>query len=466
MRASVMLSGMLFVLVSVMTVTASRGTAAQGSARPAETPTLDAEVELGRLLFWDPVLSGHRDVACATCHHPEFAYADGRALSLGVGAVGLGPRRADASGGEVAVVRRNSMTILNAAFNGADDRRGGRNRRRRGAAFDGTVASVNQTAAPMFWDNRVRSLETQALEPLKVFEEMRGDAYPEEVAVDRVIARLREIPEYVALFKAAFGADAEIDASRLGRAIAAFERTLVAMNSPVDRFRAGNRAALTPQQQRGLEAFEEAGCDECHDGPMFSDFDLHAEGVAKHPALAAPDSGGGRFRFRTPSLRNVALTAPYMHNGTLATLEDVLRFYDEGHSRNPNVVDGRGRGARGGLARLDGDFRQVDDMTDREQADIIAFLHALTDPEFDRRIPARVPSGLPPGGHIVDSQRIAAIASVGARRPLHWCPGTVIRAISFGARRPAGKARRVRILAVFERGATQPAGMPRPKLMR
>jgi cytochrome c peroxidase len=131
---------------------------------------------------------------------------------------------------------------------------------------------------------------------------------------------------------------------------------------------------------------------------MFSDFDLHAEGVAEHAAVAAPDEGDGRFRFRTPTLRNVALTAPYMHNGTLATLENVLRFYDEGRSRNPNVSGARGRG--GATARLDRDFQRVDDMSDQEMADIVAFLGALTDTAFDRTIPARVPSGLPPGGRV------------------------------------------------------------------
>lgn len=367
---------------------------AQQAPAPAE-----AQVELGRLLFWDPILSGHRDVACATCHHPDFAYADGRALSLGAGAIGIGPARADASDGRIPVVRRNSMTILNVAFNGAGDRRRGRGRRGR-AASNGTAAAVDQAAAPMFWDNRVRSLETQALEPLKVLEEMRGTAYPEAEAVDRVVARLRAIPEYEALFRTAFGADTEIDAPRLGLALAAFQRTLVAMNSPFDRFQAGDRSAMTPQQQRGRERFEDVGCDECHDGPMFSDFDLHAEGVAEHAALAEPDTGDGRFRFRTPSLRNVALTSPYMHNGTLATLEDVLQFYDEGRSRHPRVADGRGRRGQRGAAQLDNDFRRVDDMTAQDQADIIAFLHALTDTQFDRRIPVRVPSGLPPGGHI------------------------------------------------------------------
>ena len=380
--------------------------ATRSEARPRVEPEITAE-ELGRLLFWDPILSGGRDVACATCHHPDFAYADGRALSLGTGAVGLGPARR-ATGGDVPVVRRNSPTVLNVAYNGLDRRR----RRRRGddaQRAQAQLLTVDPAQAPMFWDSRVRSLDVQALEPLKAFDEMRGDAYPEAVAVDSVVARLRAIPEYVALFRSAFGPRTTIGPEQVGGAIAAFERSLVAMDSPFDRFRAGDSTALTPQQRRGLEEFDDAGCDRCHEGPMFSDFDHHAEGVAEHPLVAVPDSGRGRFRFRTPTLRNVALTPPYMHNGTLATLEDVLRFYDEGRSRNPNVLDRRRRGGEGGddddragegrrVASLSGQFRRVDDMSDREMADIIAFLGALSDPSFDRIIPARVPSGLPPAG--------------------------------------------------------------------
>jgi cytochrome c peroxidase len=142
---------------------------------------------------------------------------------------------------------------------------------------------------------------------------------------------------------------------------------------------------------------------------MFSDWDLEAEGVPEHPLLATPDTGASRFRFRTPSLRNVALTAPYMHNGTLATLEDVLRFYDNGRSENPNVVERRRRrgedrdgddpAARDdGRAALSRNFVRVDDMNERAMEDIIAFLGALTDEEFDRTIPLSVPSWLPPGG--------------------------------------------------------------------
>ncbi len=367
--------------------------AAQIDRRTVEAAPAITLEELGRLLFWDPILSGEKDVACATCHHPDFAYADGRDLSLGPGSVGLGPARTDLTDGRIPVVKRNSPTVLNTVFNGLD-----RRRRRRGS--DGTSASADQSRAPMFWDNRMRSLEAQALEPIKAFEEMRGLAYAEDVAVDSVLARLQAISEYVVLFEEAFGPGTSISADQLAGALAAFQRSLVAINSPLDRFRAGDSTALTAQQQRGFQEFDDAGCDRCHRGRMFSDYDLHAEGVGENPLLSEPDEGTRRFRFRTPSLRNVALTAPYMHNGMLATLEEVLRFYDNGRSENPNVVNGRREEGDRSVARLSRRFRRVDDMSDQEMQDIVAFLGALTDEDFDKTIPTRVPSGLPPGGLI------------------------------------------------------------------
>ena len=398
----------IFVGFALFVTATAFALAAAGRSQQIETPiapsTNPAAVRLGRLLFWDPVLSGNNDTACATCHHPDFGYADGRDLSRGTGSVGLGPKRVDVLKGQVPVVKRNSPTVLNVAFNGVDDDDDDDDRRGR-RRFGGTFETFSSARAPMFWDSRVRSLETQALEPIKALEEMRGHAYPEAAAVDTVVARIRKIPEYVTLFQEAFGPGTTVDGPRMGDAIAAFERSLVAMNSPLDRFRAGDFDALTAQQRRGLQTFDEVGCDRCHEGPMFSDFDHHAEGVAEHPLLAQPDAGAGRFRFRTPTLRNVALTAPYMHNGMLATLQDVLRFYDNGRSENPNVSNDRDRdGDRrrndNGLARVSGQFRRVDDMSDGEMADIIAFLNALTDTNFDRTIPARVPSGLPVGGLI------------------------------------------------------------------
>ena len=387
-----------FGLVAVLCLGSAAAVTTQASVQDA--PAISIQ-ELGRLLFWDPILSGNRDVACATCHHPDFAYADGRDLSLGTGAVGLGPARRDASGGRIPAVKRNSPTVLNTAYNGVGR---GRGRRRGTAPGDATLGAADPARAPMLWDSRVRSLEAQALEPLKAREEMRGDAFTEATAVEGVVARLRSNQEYVALFGSVFGDAAAIDAQQLGQAIAAFERGLVAMNSPFDRFRAGDTTALTPQQQRGMTAFDDAGCDRCHRGAMFSDFALHAEGVPEHPALAEADAGAQRFRFRTPTLRNVALTAPYMHNGVLRTLEDVLRFYDDGRSRNPNVSSEPGgrRGGGDGVPRLARDFQRVADMSTDEMRDIVAFLESLSDPGFDRTVPARVPSGLPPGGAIGD----------------------------------------------------------------
>ena len=391
-------------LACLLVVAAAAVLTAASTPPPPGTP----EAELGRLLFWDPVLSGPMDVSCATCHHPDFAYADGRALSLGPGAVGLGPDRVDLGGGVIPVAQRNSPTLLNVAYNGLDRQR----RRRRGGPrftpLPADLETVNAERAPMFWDRRARSLETQALLPLTIREEMRGDAYPEEVAVDSVVGRLRAIPEYVSLFREVYGEETPINATQIAEAIAAFERTLIARNSPFDRFLAGDEDALATQQRRGLDEFNEADCSDCHRGPMLSDFRVHAEGVAENPLLAEPDAGDGRFRFRTPTLRNVAITAPYMHNGMLGTLEEVLAFYDRGRSENPNVSNWRRRrgdddrrdNAPATPGRLSGRFRGVDDMTVQQQEDIIAFLEALTDPDFDRTIPARVPSGLPPGGSI------------------------------------------------------------------
>ena len=226
-----------------------------------------------------------------------------------------------------------------------------------------------------------------------------------ELAVESVVARLRAIPEYVTLLQEVFRPGTRIASGQIADVVTAFERSLVTRTSPYDRFLGGDEDALTPQQRRGLEAFDDADCTNCHDGPMLSDFDLVAEGVAENPLLSEPDVGDGRFRFRTPTLRNVALTAPYMHNGMLETLEEVLEFYDRGRSENPNVAD-RGRrrrttdddvaGTETARGRLSGQFRGVDNMSEREMADIVAFLEALTDPDFDARSrrPSRVVSRL------------------------------------------------------------------------
>jgi cytochrome c peroxidase len=357
------------------------------AAVPASNPTSPARVALGRLLFWDPILSGNGDVACATCHHPDFAYTDGRDLALGTKAAGLGPLRAGVAGESVRPVRRNSQTLLNVAFNGL------------------TIDRVDDPAkAPMFWDVRVRSLEAQALEPIKAQDEMRGDAYPEAGAVSAAVARIAENAEYRRLFADAFGTTKAVNAVNLGRALAVFERTLVAPNAPFDRYMRGDTDAMTAEQIRGMERFEATGCINCHNGPMLSDFTPHVLGVPDNAQLQVSDSGSGdSYGFRTPSLRNVGLTAPYMHNGVLTSLDDVVDFYRR-------VSRGRGRG-RGGRfqqrtqnsnvtpADLDPLLRQLN-MRGRGQREIVAFLGALDDPAFDRTIPARVPSGLSVGGRL------------------------------------------------------------------
>lgn len=344
---------------------------------PADNPSTPAKVELGRLLFWDPILSGTRDVACATCHHPDYGYADGLDLAIGVTGVDLGPSRQFRSGSEVPFVKRNSPMLLNVAFNGWTD-----------------AGPIDPRFAPMFWDVRARSLEAQALVPIEAFEEMRGTGHPELGAVAGSIARLREVPEYVDRFERAFGGTDAVSVTNLGRAIAAFERTLVAANSPFDRYMRGETSALTAEQLRGMEQFQDAGCHQCHRGPMFSDYKIHTLAVTDNSRLAEPDTGAGMYGFRTPTLRNLAFTAPYMHNGTLATIDDVMTFYQriqslaEDREQHPDVADGE-------LAPLlfEGD-------PEADWSAIPAFLEALNDPDFDRTRPERVPSGLPVGGAI------------------------------------------------------------------
>ena len=327
-------------------------------AAPVDNPTLPATIELGRLLFWDPLLSGDRDVACATCHHPDFAYGDGIAVSVGVGGHGIGPSRAtDLRGSRVA---RNAQSILGTGWNGLTN--------------DHTVPPE---MAPMFWDHRVVSLEAQALGPIKSALEMRGSNYPEYAIVDEIITRLRANPQYQALFRAAFG-DVGITATTLSKAIAAFERTLVPRNSSFDRYLEGDDDAMSADQIRGLRGFIAQGCSRCHSGPLLSDFRLHKINVPTAADVPA-DLGDGFGRFRTPSLRMISRTAPYMHNGALKTLDDV---FDQYH--NIDVTD----------PLLGGDV----EVTLGGTNDFKLFFEALSDGTYDRTVPAQVPSGLPPGG--------------------------------------------------------------------
>ena len=263
-------------------------------AAPGYNPTTPEKVELGRLRFWDPLVSGPQDVACATCHHPQSAYAEDRDLSLGVSGTGLGRFRRDGT-----LVKRNSPTVLNVAFNSIAQ-----------------SGRYDPTTAVAFWDNRIRSLESQALEPLKSLEEMRGDTYPEDEALERVVAKLQANAEYQSLFAEAFGSEESVTAENLGRAIAAFMRSLTANNAPFDRYMRGDQSAMTTEQVRGMERFEEIGCIRCHNGPMFSDYKLHTMGVPDNPALLSgettPASDGGAQNPPCPAGGAPEPTAAYL----------------------------------------------------------------------------------------------------------------------------------------------------------
>jgi len=359
-------------------------------------------VSLGRLLFFDPILGGEQDVACGTCHHPMFAFTDGRQFGAGVSGVGLGPGRqlsvSDVTGSPIPDEPRNTQTILNVAF-----------------AMD--ASGVPSHLAPLFWDGRATGLEAQALMPIASRAEMRGDAYPgteEEaavVAVDSVLNRLRAIPEYVSLFRGAFadeGADTvtvAVTASRLARALGAYQRELITVNTPYDRMLAGDDEALTPAQKRGLEVFFTGGkCSLCHRGAMFSNFLFRVTGTPQEgpgkSAIPGDDTGReehtgqlqDRYAFRVPSLRNVELTPPYMHSGVFETLEEVVAFYNAGaRPRNPNVTD----------TDIEVALQIPLDLTSDEVSDLVSFLRALTDPgtvldPVLLQVPGAVPSGLVP----------------------------------------------------------------------
>ena len=344
------------------------------TAPPGNQPS-SAKAALGRLLFWDPILSGSKDVACAACHHPKFGYAENLDISIGVNGVGLGNSRQFAFPNSIPFVKRNSQTILNTAFNGID-----------------LQGRYNPSTAPMFWDLRAQGLEAQALLPIKTLEEMRGHAYSEEDALDTVVSRLRAVPEYRLLFTRAFGSDPSISAENLGKALAAFQRTLLANNSPFDRYMRGDPGAMTSAQIQGMRRFERAGCANCHSGPMFSDYQSHVLAIPDNQKLPESDQGFNQtYAFRTASLRNLAYTAPYMHSGVFRTLDDVLDFYDDARRRPRN------RSVR--RDQLDPLLRRLRGV-DNSEEEIIEFLSALNDDSFDKTIPTRVPSGLHPGGRI------------------------------------------------------------------
>lgn len=277
---------------------------------PIENPMSEAKVELGRTLFFDRRLSGDGTMSCASCHMPELAFTDGLPISLNY------PTTRN---------WRNSPTLVNIGY-----------------------------ARTLFHDGRASSLEEQALFPMMSAFEMNQN-------LDFLEEEIREVPEYVAAFNRAFGGG--VTRQRMAAAIAAYERTLVSRNAPIDRYLMGDKSAMSADAIAGMELFTgRAGCIRCHGGPYMSDGGYHANGAPENEMLTndprtaitvrfvAKVSGyedyesltedPGRYlvtklpsdwkAFRTPTLREVSRTAPYMHNGVFATLDEVIGFYDQG----------------------------------------------------------------------------------------------------------------------------------------
>jgi cytochrome c peroxidase len=385
-----------------------------------------AQVALGQALMFDKILSGNRNISCATCHHPMQQTGDGIPLSIGEGATGLGPTRT----GPGAFIPRHAPDLFN---RGAPQwallfwdgrvaaKAGGGFTTPAGAALPAGVASV---------------LAAQAMFPVESRDEMRGvpgEAGNElgEIAGDfpavwnGIMQRLRAIPKYDTLFQAAFGQSVNaVGFESAANAIAAFQAAAFARyDTPFDAYVAGNRSALTDQQKRGaLLFFGKANCAKCHLGPLLSDQKFHNIAVPQlgpgRGPLPGLDAGreeqtglaSDRFRFRTPPLRNVALTAPYFHNGAFATLLGAvkhyvnvtrsLQTYDPSQlppALQPTVRNDPTVRAQV-LATLDPIVADTLVIQDAQITDIVAFLQSLTDPsarDLTRFIPASVPSGLP-----------------------------------------------------------------------
>ncbi len=290
---------------------------------PYDNPLTVEGVELGRRLFHEPLLSGDGTLACASCHQQSSAFSD--------------PRNFDTAFG----TERNSMPLFNLAWDHY-----------------------------FFWDARALSLELQAFEPVRAHHEMNSDW-------TAVTNRLQEHPTYPALFQQAFGSPI-VDSLHVAYALAQFERTLLSLGSRFDRWRyGGDDQILTAQEQRGWTVFSGKGhCIDCHMPPRFTDGRVVNIGLDDEPA----DQGlGARTgipwhmgRFKTPSLRNIAVTAPYMHDGRFATLDEVLGFYTTGVRTRSPTLD----------AHMEPWVKEQVHLTRQDHEALVAFLHTLTDTEF------------------------------------------------------------------------------------
>jgi cytochrome c peroxidase len=299
---------------------------------PKDNPYSADKRELGRILYYDTRLSADNTVSCATCHSPAHAFTDGKAVSEGI--------RGQKGG-------RSAPTVFNRAYSLAQ-----------------------------FWDGRAASLEEQAIGPMANPIEM-GNTH------EAVVATVQKIAGYKPLFAKAFG-DPEINLDRIAKAIATYERTVLSGNAPYDRYKAGDKKAMSPEQIRGMEVyFGKAKCDQCHEGINFTTNAYHNLGVGTDK----PEPDEGRYAvtknpadwgaFKTPTLREIARTAPYMHDGSLATLEEVVDFYDKGGIKNKN---------------LDERMKPLH-LTDQEKKDLVAFMKALSGEGWQAKLtpPARFP---------------------------------------------------------------------------
>ena len=406
-------------------------------------PQVDpAKAKLGQLLFYDKILSGNRNIACGTCHHHDFAGGDGLSLGIGEGGEGLGPERTPGSGPDRIIKRipRNAPALWNLGHRSV-----------RLLFHDGRLSvsdlygnGFDSPAEEWLPTGLDSLLAAQALLPLTSLAEMAGRAEENEVAGavnDRIDAawpivakRVRTIPEYGEMFVAAFehvDAPQKVSIVEIGNAIGAFIASeWQSHDSPFDRFLTGDTAALGAAQRRGMDLFfGKADCASCHSGPLLSDQKFHALGLPqfgpgrtrrfdpmpRDPGrMGESDRLADAYRFRTPQLRNVALTGPWGHNGAYPTLEGIVR-----HHLDPETARKAWRPENAKLPEIPwlaaGDFAIAEDrlesvrhaaaldiepisLGDAEVADIVAFLHALTGETAETRPlgrPDAVPSGLP-----------------------------------------------------------------------
>jgi cytochrome c peroxidase len=304
---------------------------------PGDNASNDAKIDLGRMLFHDPLLSSDRTVACVTCHSQYWGMSDGLPRSIGVG--GVGPVGLGRTGPTHA--RRNARTLWNAAYRRA-----------------------------LFWDGRAATLEDQVLVPM-------GDAVELGRAPADVVVDLSANADYRARFVAAFGGDDAVSVVNVQRAIASFVRTVVSVDAPYDRYARGDANALAADEVRGMNIFADLGCASCHAPPLFESERYENVGIASDPS--APDDGrfeithvdADRGAFRVPTLRNLRATGPYFHDGSSATIDD----------------------AAARMARFSAPSRT---LSADELASLVAFLRSsLVDRSHEPTRPDAVPSGLP-----------------------------------------------------------------------